>query len=65
MVKCNPWFSVKGSFDLEIWHRVKENVKRAAKQGKILQLISGPYGLSLWASLVAQRLKRLPAMQET
>ena len=65
MVKCNPWFSDKGSFDLEIWHRVKENVERAAKQGKILQLISGPYGFSLWASLVAQRLKRLPAMQET
>ena len=47
VVKCNLWFPDKGSFDLEIWHQVKENVKRAAKQGKILQLISGPYGLSL------------------
>ena len=26
VVKCNPWFPDKGSFDLEIWHQVKENV---------------------------------------
>ena len=34
MVKCNPWFPDKGSFDLEIWHWVKENVERATRQRK-------------------------------
>ena len=34
VVKCNPWFPDKCSFDLEIWHRVKESVERATKQGK-------------------------------
>ena len=27
LVDCNPWFPDKGNFDLEIWHRVKENVE--------------------------------------
>ena len=34
VVKCNPWFPDKYSFDLEIWHRVKESVEWATKQGK-------------------------------
>ena len=34
MVECNPWFLEEGSFDLEIWHRVKENVEQATRQGK-------------------------------
>ena len=34
MVECNPWFPDEASFDLEIWHWVKENVKRATRQGK-------------------------------
>ena len=34
MVKCNPWFPDKCSFDLEIWHQVKENVEQAAGQGE-------------------------------
>jgi len=43
VVKCNLWFPDKGSFDLEIWHQVKENVEWAAKQEKIFQLISGHF----------------------
>ena len=34
VVECNPWFPDEGSFDLEIWHRVKENVERGVRQGK-------------------------------
>ena len=34
MAECNPWFPDEGSFDLEIWHQVKEKVERAARQGK-------------------------------
>ena len=34
VVECNPWFLDEGSFDLEIWHLVKENVERAIRQGK-------------------------------
>ena len=32
VVEHNPWFPDKDSFDLEIWHRVKENVKPFTKQ---------------------------------
>ena len=46
-VEHYPWFPDEGSFNLEIWHQVKENVERAARRGKIFQLISGPCGLSL------------------
>ena len=45
VVKCNPWFPDKGSFYLEIWHRVKENVERAARQGKNIPVDFWP----LWA----------------
>ena len=34
VVERNPWFPDEGSFDLEIWHWVKENVERAVRQGK-------------------------------
>ena len=27
VVECNPWLTDKGSFNLEIWHQVKENVE--------------------------------------
>jgi hypothetical protein len=37
VVECNPWFPDEGSFDLEIWHWAKENVERAARQGKNIQ----------------------------
>ena len=33
VVECNPWFPDEGSFDLEIWHQVKENVEQAARWG--------------------------------
>ena len=49
MVKCNPWFPDKGSFDLEIWHWVKENVERAARQGKNIPVDFWP----LWALIKA------------
>ena len=26
VVKCNPWFLDKDSFDLEIWHQVKNKM---------------------------------------
>ena len=34
IVEHNPWFSDEGSFDLEIWHRVKEKVEWTIRQGK-------------------------------
>ena len=37
VVECNPWFPEEGSFDLDIWHWAKENVERAARQGKNIQ----------------------------
>ena len=37
VVECNPWFPDEGSFDLEIWHRVIENVQQAIRQEKIFQ----------------------------
>ena len=49
MVECNPWFPDKGSFDLEIWHWVKENVERAARQGKNIPVDFWP----LWALIKA------------
>ena len=45
MVKCNPWFPDKGSFDLEIWHWVKKNVEQAARWGKNIPVDFWP----LWA----------------
>ena len=47
VAECNPWFPDEGSFDLEIWHRVKENVERGIRQGKNILIDSGPCGLSL------------------
>ena len=49
MVECNPWFPDKGSFDLEIWHWVKENVEWAARQGKNIPIDFWP----LWALIKA------------
>ena len=49
MVKSNPCFFDKGSFDLEIWHQVKENVEWAAKQGKHISIDFRP----LWALIKA------------
>ena len=34
VVDCNPCFPNEGSFDLEIWHQVKEKVEQAIIQGK-------------------------------
>ena len=47
VVKSNPWFPDEGSFELEIWHQIKENLNELPGREKIFQLISGPYGLSL------------------
>ena len=49
MVKCNPWFPDKGSFDLEIWDWVEENVEGAARQGKNIPVDFWP----LWALIKA------------
>ena len=48
-VEHNPWFPDEGSFDLEIWHRVKENVERAARGGKNIPIDFWP----LWALIKA------------
>ena len=45
MLECNPWFPNEGSFDLEIWHQVKENIGRAVRQGKNILINFWP----LWA----------------
>ena len=49
MVECNPWFPDEGSFDLEYWHQVKENVEQAARQGKNIPIDFWP----LWALIKA------------
>ena len=49
VVECNPWFPDEASFDLEIWHWVKENVKRATRQGKNIPIDFWP----LWALIKA------------
>ena len=49
VVECNPWFPDEGSFDLEIWHQVKEKVERAARQGKNIPIDFWP----LWALIKA------------
>ena len=47
--KSNPWFPDEGSFDLEIWHQVKENVERATTRGKNIPIDFWP----LWALIKA------------
>ena len=37
VVEHNRWFPDEGSFALEIWNQVNENVEQAARQGKIFQ----------------------------
>ena len=49
MVECNPWFPDECSFDLEIWHWVKENVEQAARQEKNIPIDFWP----LWALIKA------------
>ena len=49
VVECNPWFPDEGSFDLKIWHRVKENIERAVRQGKNFLIDFWP----LWALIEA------------
>ena len=48
-VECNPWFPDERSFDLEIWHQVKENVERAIRQAKNILIDFW----SLWALIEA------------
>ena len=49
VVEHNPWLPDEGSFDLEIWRWVKENVERAARQGKNIPTDFWP----LWALIKA------------
>ena len=49
VVGHNPWFPDEGSFDLEIWYWVKENVERAAGQGENIPIDFWP----LWALIKA------------
>ena len=49
VVEYNPWFPDEGSFDLEIWNRVKENVERAARWGENIPIDFWP----LWALIKA------------
>ena len=49
VVECNPWFPDDGSFDLEIWHWVKENIERPVRQGKNIPIDFWP----LWALIGA------------
>ena len=49
VVEYNPWFPDEGSFDLEIWHWVKENVERASRLGKDIPIDFWP----LWALIEA------------
>ena len=45
MVEYNLWFPDEGSFDLEIWNQVKENVEQASRQGENIPIVFWP----LWA----------------
>ena len=49
IVEHNPWFPHEGSFDLEIWHRVKKNVERATRWRKNIPIDFWP----LWALIQA------------
>ena len=49
IIEHNPWFPDEGSFDLEIWHWVKENVEQAARRGKNIPIDFWP----LWALIKA------------
>ena len=49
VVECNPWFPDKGSFYLEIWHQVKENVEWATRQRKNIPIDFWP----LWSLIKA------------
>ena len=49
VVKYNPWFPDEGSFDLEIWNWVKENVEQAARWGENIPINFWP----LWTSIKA------------
>ena len=45
VVEHNPWFLDEGSFNLEIWNQIKENLKRASRWGKTIP----EYFWPLWA----------------
>ena len=49
VVKYNPWFPDEGSFDLEIWNRVKENVEQVARWRENIPINFWP----LWALIKA------------
>ena len=49
VVKYNPWFPDEGSFDLEIWKWVKENVEQVTRQGENIPINFWP----LWALIKA------------
>ena len=49
VVEHNPWFPDEGSFNLEIWNQIKENVKQASRQGRTIPIDFWP----LWALIKA------------
>ena len=49
VIEHNPWFPDEGTFDLEIWNQVKENVERATRWGKNIPMDFWP----LWALIKA------------
>ena len=55
VVEYNPWFPDEGSFNLEIWNQVKENVEQDARWGENIPIDFWP----LFSS-VAQSCSTLP-----
>ena len=45
VVEHNPWFLDEGSFNLEIWNQIGENLKRGSRWGKTIPIDFWP----LWA----------------
>ena len=49
VIEHNPWFPDESNFDLKIWNQIRENVKRAARQGKNIPIDFWP----LWTLIKA------------
>ena len=43
VVKYNPWLPDEGSFDVEIWSWVKENVEQAVRRGENIRINFWPF----------------------
>ena len=49
VIEHNPWFPDESNFDLKIWNQIRENVKRASRQGKNIPIDFWP----LWTLMKA------------